>query len=34
MNPRERVTAAMEYRAVDQAPLQYDYSPVGYYEHG
>lgn len=34
MNARERVTAAMEYRAVDQAPLQYYYSPVGYYEHG
>lgn len=34
MTGRERVHAAMHYRAVDKAPLQYYYCPVGYYEHG
>lgn len=34
MNGRERVKAAMHYRPVDKAPLQYYYCPVGYYEHG
>lgn len=31
---RERVHRAMHYQAVDKAPLQYYYTPVGYYEHG
>ena len=34
MNSRERVCAAMRYRPVDRAPVQYYYCPVGYYEHG
>ncbi|MBQ4090250.1 MAG: hypothetical protein IJC56_10310 [Clostridia bacterium] len=34
MTGRERVHAAMHYKAVDKAPLQYYYCPVGYYEHG
>ena len=34
MTPRERVKAAMRYRPVDKAPLQYYYTPVGYFEHG
>jgi len=34
MNGRERVQAAMQYKAVDKVPLQYYYCPVGYFEHG
>lgn len=34
MTRRERVRRAMHYQAVDKAPLQYYYCPVGYYEHG
>jgi hypothetical protein len=34
MTGRERVRAAMDFRPVDIAPLQYFYVPVGYYEHG
>ena len=34
MTSRERVKAAMHYKQVDKAPLQYYYCPVGYYEHG
>lgn len=34
MTGRERVHAAMRYKSVDRAPLQYYYAPVGYYEHG
>lgn len=34
MTGRERVRNAMRYRPVDGAPLQYYYTPVGYYEHG
>ncbi|MGI6174087.1 MAG: uroporphyrinogen decarboxylase family protein [Christensenellales bacterium] len=34
MNSRERVRRAMHYRSVDKVPLQYYYTPVGYYEHG
>ncbi len=34
MTGRERVRAAMRYQAVDCAPLQYYYTPVGFYEHG
>ena len=34
MTRRERVHRAMRYQSVDKAPLQYYYTPVGYYEHG
>lgn len=34
MTGRQRVKRAMHYQAVDKAPLQYYYAPVGYYEHG
>ena len=34
MKRRERVHNAMHYRPVDKVPLQYYYTPVGYYEHG
>ena len=34
MTGRERVKAAMHFKSVDKAPLQYYYCPVGYYEHG
>lgn len=34
MTSRERVRAAMRFKPVDHAPLQYYYTPVGYYEHG
>lgn len=34
MNSRERVKAAMHFKPVDKAPLEYYYAPVGYYEHG
>ena len=34
MTGRERVSAAMHFKTVDKAPLQYYYCPVGYYEHG
>ena len=34
MTRRERVKAAMRFQAVDKVPLQYLYTPVGFYEHG
>lgn len=34
MTSRERVGAAMRFIAPDRVPVQYYYSPVGYYEHG
>lgn len=34
MTGRERVKTAMHYRKPDKVPVQYYYSPVGYYEHG
>jgi hypothetical protein len=34
MNSRERVHAAIHFQPVDKAPLQYNYTPVGYFEHG
>lgn len=34
MTGRERVQRAMHYQSVDKVPLQYYYTPVGYYEHG
>lgn len=34
MTRRERVHRAMRFMPVDKAPLQYYYTPVGYYEHG
>ena len=34
MNSRERVLAAYEFRAPDKVPVEYYYSPVGFYEHG
>ena len=34
MNGRERVQAAYNFRPPDKIPVQYYYSPVGYYEHG
>lgn len=34
MTSRERVKAAMHYQPVDKVPVQFYYSPVGYYEHG
>ena len=34
MTSKERVKNAMHYKRVDKAPLQYYYTPVGYYEHG
>jgi uroporphyrinogen decarboxylase len=34
MTGRQRVRAAMDFKSVDIAPLQYFYVPVGYYEHG
>jgi uroporphyrinogen decarboxylase len=34
MTPRERVAAAMDYRAPDRIPLQIHPSPAGLYEHG
>lgn len=34
MTGKERVSAALHYRRPDRVPLQYYYSPVGYYEHG
>lgn len=34
MTRRERVHRAMRYQSVDKVPLQYYYTPVGYYEHG
>jgi len=34
MTGRERVKAAMRYQPVDKVPLQYMYTPVGFYEHG
>ncbi len=34
MTRRERVRHAMHYQPVDKVPLQFYYTPVGYYEHG
>lgn len=34
MLPRERVFAALDFRAPDVAPLEYHPSPAGVYEHG
>ena len=34
MTRRERVRRAMHYMSVDKVPVQYYYTPVGYYEHG
>ena len=34
MNSQERVQAAIHFKKVDKAPLQYNYTPVGYFEHG
>ncbi len=34
MTRRERVHHAMHYQPVDKVPLEYYYTPVGYYEHG
>lgn len=34
MTGRERVRAALRFQSVDRAPLQYYYTPVGFYEHG
>lgn len=34
MNSRQRVKNAMHYQPVDKVPVQYSYSPVGFYEHG
>lgn len=34
MTGRERVKNAMHYKSVDKVPLQYYYTPVGFYEHG
>ncbi len=34
MNSRERVNAAIHFKPVDKVPLQYNYTPVGYFEHG
>ena len=34
MTGRERVRRAMRWQKPDRVPLQYYYSPVGYYEHG
>ena len=33
MTSRERVKNAMHYRKVDKVPVQYFYTPVGFYEH-
>ena len=34
MNGQQRMRAALRYLPVDRAPLQYYYTPVGFYEHG
>ena len=34
MNARERVRAAYEFRSPDKVPVEYLYTPVGFYEHG
>lgn len=34
MNGRERVKKAMHFLPPDKVPVQYYYSPVGYFEHG
>lgn len=34
MTGRERVRAALRFQSVDKVPLQYYYTPVGFYEHG
>jgi hypothetical protein len=34
MTSKERVSAAMHYKKPDCVPVQYYYTPVGYYEHG
>jgi len=34
MTSKERVKAAVHFQKVDQVPVQFFYSPVGYFEHG
>ncbi|MCL2834774.1 MAG: hypothetical protein FWD78_16510, partial [Treponema sp.] len=34
MTSKERVKAAIKFKKPDKVPVQYYYSPVGYYEHG
>jgi hypothetical protein len=34
MTGRERVKKAMHFQPADKVPVQYYYTPVGYYEHG
>ena len=34
MNSRERVKRTMRFQMPDKVPVQFYYSPVGYYEHG
>lgn len=34
MNARERVSAAIDFKAPDKVPVEYYCSPVGFYEHG
>ena len=34
MTERERVKRAIHYQSVDRVPVQFYYSPVGFYEHG
>ncbi len=34
MNGRQRVKNALDFKKVDKVPLEYYYTPVGYYEHG
>ena len=34
MTGKERVSAAMHFQKPDRVPVQYYYTPVGYYEHG
>lgn len=34
MSSRERVRAAYEFRSPDKVPVEYLYTPVGFYEHG
>lgn len=34
MNSRERVLSAIDFKSPDKVPVEYYYSPVGFYEHG
>lgn len=34
MSRRERIYRAMHFQSVDQVPVRFLYTPVGYYEHG